>query len=137
MVKLLDVAAELYSCNEDAQALFPAYKHLRRLITNLPKYRPIVRICRLDGLFGSDGYYKIIETNTESPGGVIQNGLAAKIWSDIPNPLTHGLSLDVSKQPFAKDPNCFVRELLSAYYSAAARELKTAAVVNFRGPFYK
>ncbi|SJM34836.1 glutathionylspermidine synthase family protein [Mesorhizobium delmotii] len=135
VIKLLDVAAELYCCNEDVQDLFPAYKHLRHWITILPKHRPIVRICRLDGLFGSDGYYKIIETNTEAPGGVIQNGLAAKVWSRIPNPLTHGLSLDVSKQPFAKDPTCFVRELVSAYHSAAGSELKTAAVVNFRGRY--
>lgn len=135
VIKLLDVAAELYCCNEDVQDLFPAYKHLRHWITRLPKHRPIVRICRLDGLFGSDGHYKIIETNTEAPGGVIQNGLAAKIWSRIPNPLTRDLSLDVNKQPFAKDPNCFVRELVSAYYAAAGSELKTAAVVNFRGRY--
>lgn len=135
VIKLLDVAAELYCCNEDVQGLFPAYQHLRHWITSLPKHRPIARICRLDGLFGSDGYYKIIETNTEAPGGVIQNGLAAKVWSRIPNPLTHGLSLDVSKQPFAEDPNCFVRELVSAYYSAAGGELKNAAVVNFRGRY--
>ncbi|MER8861887.1 glutathionylspermidine synthase family protein [Mesorhizobium sp. M0757] len=135
VIKLLDVAAELYCSNEEVQDLFPAYKDVRHLITNLPKSRPIVRICRLDGLFGSDGYYKIIETNTESPGGVIQNGLAAKIWSSIPNPLTHGLSLDVSQQPFVKDRNCFVRELVSAYYAAAGKELKTAAVVNFRGRY--
>ncbi|MER8843199.1 glutathionylspermidine synthase family protein [Mesorhizobium sp. M0913] len=135
VIKLLDVAAELYCCNEDVQGLFPAYQHLRHWITSLPKHRPIVRICRLDGLFGSDGYYKIIETNTEAPGGVIQNGLAAKVWSRVPNPLTRGLSLDVSKQPFADDPNCFVRELVSAYYAAAGRELKNAAVVNFRGRY--
>ncbi|MBM2716024.1 glutathionylspermidine synthase family protein [Mesorhizobium caraganae] len=135
VIKLLDVAAELYCCNEDVQDLFPAYKHLRHWTTNLPKHRPVVRICRLDGLFGSDGYYKIIETNTEAPGGVIQNGLAAKIWTRIPNPLTHGLSFDVSKQPFAKDPNCFVRELVSGYYAATGSELRTAAVVNFRGRY--
>ncbi|CDX33947.1 Diaminobutyrate--2-oxoglutarate aminotransferase (modular protein) [Mesorhizobium sp. SOD10] len=135
VVELLDVAAELYCCNEDVQDLFPAYKHLRHWITCLPKHRPIVRICRLDGLFGGDGYYKIIETNTEAPGGVIQNGLAAKVWSRMPNPLTHGLSLDVNKQPFANDPNCFVRELVAAYHAATGDELRTAAVVNFRGRY--
>lgn len=31
--------------------------------------------------------------------------------SGIPNPLTNGLSLDVSKLPFAKDPNCFAGNL--------------------------
>ncbi|MER9032366.1 hypothetical protein [Mesorhizobium sp. M0674] len=135
VVKLLDVAAELYCCNEEVQDLFPVYKHLRHWIKCLPKHRPIVRICRLDGLFGIDGYYKILETNTEGPGGVIQNGLAAKVWSHIPNPLAYGLSLDVSKQPFAKDPNCFVQELVSAYRAATGCELRTAAVVNFRGRF--
>ncbi|MER9776320.1 hypothetical protein [Mesorhizobium sp. M0220] len=135
VVKLLDIAAEMYCCNEDVQDLFPTYKHLRHLVTRLPKHRPIVRICRLDGLIGNDGYYKIIETNTEGPGGVIQNGLAAKVWSRIPNPLTHGLLLDVGKQPFAKDPNCFVWELASAYRATTGRELRTAAVVNFRGRF--
>ncbi len=43
----------------------------------------------LDGLIGYDGYDKIIETNTEGTGGVIQNGLAARVWSSIPNPLTY------------------------------------------------
>lgn len=135
VVKLLDVAAELYCCNERVQDLFPAYRHLGHWITSLPKHRPIATICRLDGLFGKNGHYKIIETNTSSPGGVIQNGLAAKVWSRIPNPLTHGLSLDVSKQPFAKDPNCFVRELMSTYYAATGSELKSAAAVNFRGRY--
>ncbi|WP_156949354.1 hypothetical protein [Mesorhizobium sp. WSM1293] len=135
MVKVLDVAAELYCRNERVQDLFPAYRRLRHWIIPPPTYRPVVRICRLDGLFGSDGHYKIIETNTEAPGGVIQNGLAARIWSRVPNPLTHGLSLDVMKQPFGKDPACFVRELLSTYYAAAGSELKTAAVVNFCGRY--
>lgn len=135
MINLLDVAAELYCCNEEVQDLFPTYKHLRHWTTCLPKYRPLVRICRLDGLFGSDGYYKILETNTEGPGGVIQNGLAARVWSGIPNPLVQGLALDVSRQPFAKDPNCFIRELVSAYRAATGGELRTAAVVNFRGRY--
>ncbi|MES0076891.1 hypothetical protein [Mesorhizobium sp. M0058] len=135
VINLLDVAAELYCCNEEVQDLFPAYKHLRHWTTRLPEYRPIVRICRLDGLFGMDGHYKVIETNTEGPGGVIQNGLAAKVWSRVANPLVQGLALDVSRQPFAKDPTCFVRELVSSYRVATGRELRTAAVVNFRGRY--
>lgn len=135
MIKLLDVAAELYCSNEDVQDLFPAYKHLRHWITRLPKHRPIVRICRLDGLLGSDGSYKIIETNTEGPGGVIQTGLIANVWERISNPLTKGLSLDLSKQPFVKDPQCFVQELRSAYQAATGSELRTAAVANFCGRF--
>ncbi|TIO11766.1 MAG: hypothetical protein E5X86_35990 [Mesorhizobium sp.] len=135
IVKLLDIVAEMYCCNEEVQDLFPAYKRLRHWINRLPRHRPIVRICRLDGLIGNDGQYKIIETNTEGPGGVIQNGLAAKVWSRIPNPLTHGLSLDVGRQPFSRDPNCFVGELVSAYHAATGRELRTAAVVNFRGRY--
>ncbi|MGR4932635.1 hypothetical protein ACIPUD_38500 [Bradyrhizobium sp. CAR08] len=134
-IKLLDVAAELYCSNEEVQKLFPAYKHLRHWITSLPKHRPIVTICRLDGLFGSDGHYKIIETNTEGPGGVILNALVPRVWSGVQNPLTRGLLLDVRKQPFVNDSSCFVRELALAHRLATGRELKTAAVVNFRGRF--
>lgn len=135
MIKLLDVAAELYCSNEDVQDLFPAYKHLRHWITSLPRHRPIVRICRLDGIISGDGHYKIIETNTEGPGGVILTGLIAKVWSRIDNPITQGLSLDLSKQPLVRDPHCFVRELIFSYYAATGRELGTAAVANFRGRF--
>ncbi|XIA67496.1 hypothetical protein ACFIOY_18755 [Bradyrhizobium sp. TZ2] len=41
----------------------------------------------------------------------------------------------MSKQPFARDPSCFVRELASTYRAATGRELHTAAVVNFRGRY--
>ncbi|MBW5439299.1 circularly permuted type 2 ATP-grasp protein [Bradyrhizobium canariense] len=135
MIKLLDVAAELYCRDEEVQKLFPAYKHLRHWITSLPKHRPIATICRLDGLFGKDGNYKIIETNTEGPGGVIQTGVIARVWSRTPNILTDGLSLEVSKQPLIKDPNCFVRELASTYHAATGCTLRAAAVANFRGRF--
>lgn len=129
-VELFDVVAELYCCDREVQGLFSCYNHLQRWITRLPKHRPIVRICRLDGMFGSDGHYKVIETNTEGPGGVIQTGLAANIWSRIGNPLTHGLSLEQGD-----NPNLFVRELQSAYRAETGCELRTAAVVNFKGRF--
>ncbi|MGY3387435.1 hypothetical protein ACVWW6_000026 [Bradyrhizobium sp. USDA 3311] len=135
MVKLLDAAAQLYCRNPEVQDLFPAYKHLLRFIVCLPKHRPIVRICRLDGLFSSDGHYKIIETNTEGPGGVIQTGLIANVWSHVANPLTHGLAFNVGKQPLVRDPHCFVRELMLAHREETGRDLRTAAIANFRGRF--
>ncbi|PDT64094.1 hypothetical protein CO683_40395 [Bradyrhizobium ottawaense] len=134
-LEVLDVAAELYCCDKEVQNLFSSYNHLQPWIIRLPKHRPIVRICRLDGMFGRDGHYKIIETNTEGPGGVIQTGLAASVWSQIRNPLTHSLSFAPSKQRSANDPNAFVRELKDTYRAEKGSELRSAAVVNFKGRF--
>ncbi|MET4022040.1 hypothetical protein [Bradyrhizobium sp. S3.2.12] len=131
---LLDVAAELYCCDRAVQDLFSTYDHLLPWITRLPKRRPIATVCRLDGMFGSDGNYKIIETNTEGPGGVIQTGLAAKIWNKVWNPLTHDLSLHRNHR-LPGDPNLLIRELQFAFQAETGGELRSAAVVNFKGRF--
>ncbi|WP_025038551.1 hypothetical protein [Bradyrhizobium sp. DOA9] len=134
-VQLLDVAAELYCCDIAVRDLFPSYNHLVHWTTRLPKRRPIVTVGRLDGLFAIDGHYKIIETNTEGPGGVVQTGLAANIWSNTSNPLTQDLPFERSKQRFKADPNTFVRELKAAYHAETGDELRSAAVLNFKGRY--
>jgi hypothetical protein len=134
-VELLDWAAELYCRDASVQRLFPAYRGLLPWITALPAARPIVRVCRLDGLIASDGSYKVIETNTEGPGGVIQNGMAGGVWANLVNPLTEDLPMNVRGQPFVQDPDCFIDELLSAHRATTGRDLRRAAIVNFRGRF--
>jgi hypothetical protein len=134
-VKLLDTAAALYRDEPAARDLFPAYRRVERYATALPKLNPITRICRFDGLIAPDGSYRILETNTDCPGGVIQNGLAGQVWSQIANPLTDGLALDVHTQPFVKNPDCFLIELLAAHQERTGRRAERASIVNFRGQF--
>ncbi|MCK1501698.1 glutathionylspermidine synthase family protein [Bradyrhizobium sp. 188] len=131
----LDIAAQLYCSDREVRDLFFPYDHLRPWIISLPKRRPIATVCRLDGLFGSDGIYKIIETNTEGPGGVIQTGLAAHVWKTVSNPLTHGLSPSAYYQRFENHSNLLISELQSAYREETGCELGTAAVVNYKGRF--
>jgi hypothetical protein len=134
-VKLLDTAAALYCNDPEARDLFPAYRGVERYATALPNLKPLTRICRFDGLIGPDGSYRILETNTDCPGGVIQNGLVGQIWSRTANPLADGLALDVHTQPFVKNPDCFLLELLAAHHERTGRRAERASVVNFHGQF--
>jgi glutathionylspermidine synthase len=134
-VKLLDRAAAIYCEEKEARDLFPAYRGVARYATALPNLKPLTRICRFDGLIAPDGKYRILETNTDCPGGVIQNGLAGRVWGEVANPLTDDLALDVYAQPFVKNPDCFVLELLAAHRERTGRDAERASIVNFRGRF--
>lgn len=134
-VAVLDVAARLYCEDAEVRSLFPAYRNVERFATALPELKPIAQICRLDGLVTEDGTYKILETNTDCPGGVIQNGLAARIWSKMSSPLSEGMNLTTSDQPFVADPDFFLKSLLAAHEQRSGRPAKSASIVTFRGRF--
>lgn len=134
-VALLDVAAHVYCEDAEVRSLFPAYRNVERFATALPALKPIAQICRLDGLVTETGIYKILETNTDCPGGVIQNGLAAGIWSKMNNPLRAGLNLTTSDQPFVADPDFFLKSLLAAHEQRTDRPARSASIVTFRGRF--
>jgi glutathionylspermidine synthase len=135
LVSILDTAAMLYCTDQAVRDCFPSYHSVVRCITSVPKLAPLARICRLDGIVDTHGRYRIVETNTEGPGGVIQTGVAARIWAQAENPLTRGLPLNVYGQPFVADPNCFLHELLSSHLELAGHYPSRAAVVNFRGRY--
>lgn len=134
-VTILDIAAMLFCTDKQVRDLFPAYRPVTRFITSIPKMTPLVRICRLDGLFDAQGRYRIIETNTEGPGGVIQNGMAGRIWAQVENPLARGLALDAYTQPFVANPDCFLHELLSSHRELTTEYPQRAAIVNFRSRY--
>jgi glutathionylspermidine synthase-like protein len=135
LVSILDTAAMLYCTDRQVRDCFPSYDSVTRFITPMPNLAPLARICRLDGIFDTEGRYRIVETNTEGPGGVIQTGLAARIWAQAENPLTSGLNLNVYWQPLVANPDCFVHELLSTHRELTAQCPSRAAVVNFRGRY--
>lgn len=134
-VDVFDTVAALYCRESRVRDLFPAYRNMERLTTALPDLKPLVRVCRLDGLFAEDGRYQVLETNTDCPGGVIQNGLAGRVWSATDNPLTEGIALSAFTQPFVRDPDCFLKALLNAHRERTGRDAQTAAVVTFKGRF--
>lgn len=135
LVSMLDTAAMLYCTDEEVRNCFPSYHSITRFVTSMPKLEPLARICRLDGIIDTHGRYRIVETNTEGPGGVIQTGMAARIWAQAENPLTPRVPLNVYKQPFVANPDCFLHELLSSHRELTTRYPGRAAVVNFRGRY--
>jgi len=135
LVKMLDTAAALYLEDPRVRRLFPSYEGVARYITAVPGLVPLVRVCRFDTMLAPDGQYRILETNTDCPGGVIQSALATRIWAQMANPLMDGLPLDEDAQPFVNDPDCFFQELLASHRAVTGKEPARAAVVNFKGRY--
>jgi glutathionylspermidine synthase len=135
LVRVLDVAARLYCEDAQVRELFPACESVARYIRALPSLRPLVRVCRLDGLIAANGDYRVLETNTDCPGGVIQNGLAGRVWLEEENPLMDGLPLTTEGQPFVKDPDLFLRELLAAHRERTGTNARRGLIVNYRGRY--
>ncbi|KVT70095.1 hypothetical protein WK56_19375 [Burkholderia ubonensis] len=136
-IKLFDTVAHLYCRHAEIRELFPAYRNMEHYTVALPNLKPLVRVCRLDGLFTPDGRYQILETNTDCPGGVIQNGLAGRIWEEQKsgNPLVGDMALTATTQPFVADPDVFLKELLAAHRERTGAEPESAAIVTFKGRF--
>lgn len=134
-VSLFDTAADLYFCDEEVRRLFPGYESVSELIRISPSLRPFVRICRLDGIVDEDGRFLVLETNTEGPGGVIQNGMAGAIWSSLENPLTEGLSISALEQPYVRDRSEFQKELISSHEQRTGRRPEYVGVVNYKHRF--
>ncbi|WP_394845308.1 hypothetical protein LZC95_50800 [Pendulispora brunnea] len=132
---IFDFAARLYVEDAEVRKLFPAYRSVEHLIVRLPKHSPLIRVYRLDGLFDETDSFRILETNTEAPGGVIQNGLAARIWSNVPNPLVRNVPHDALFQPFAVNPDLILQEIIDTHRERVGTLPERAAVVTFRGLF--
>lgn len=75
---------------------------------------------------------KLLETNAACPGGVIQNGLATRLWHDAraAHPLTSHFRL--LGQPLVVDRHTFVKELVAVARGMGMDE-PSAAVVNLKG----
>ncbi|AKH62730.1 MULTISPECIES: diaminobutyrate--2-oxoglutarate aminotransferase [Photorhabdus] len=114
---------------------FPVYKKSEHYLFNLPSHTPLVRIFRLDGLFDDDGVYQILETNTDCPGGVIQNGLAGAIWAGVSNPLLKDVDTCVDFQPFVSDTDLFLKELLTTHQERTGEPAQRGAIVTYKGRF--
>jgi diaminobutyrate-2-oxoglutarate transaminase len=130
---LLERAADIYCGSQAARDLFPAYRVVESLIRELPRFRPLVQICRLDGVVDVNGDFQIFETGADGPGGVVQNGIAGRLWLEIANELKLSAGLDIDAQPLVDQPDLLTRQLLSAHEGQFGCRPEGAAVVNLNG----
>lgn len=134
-VASLDTAVALYAEDPRIRALFPAYESVRELALELPDLRPMASLCRLDGVIDPYGCFKILETNTACPGGVIQAGMAARLWHRMRGSVGSGIAVDESAQPLVQHPGHFACYLDATHSRLRGERASRAAVVNYQGRY--
>lgn len=135
LFRVLDTAAECYRTEQWARALFPAYRHAEQWLLAWPKSHPESVICRFDGVIDERGNFQLFETNTATPGGVIQTGLAARLWREAAEGWGMPLPMATRAQPLLEDPNLFGRTIINAHRDRTGRLPETAVITNLRGRF--
>lgn len=132
LVGALDTVAALYRDDSRAQGLFPAYEPVRGVALAFPRFSPLVRVCRLDGMIDDHGQFRVLEMNTACPGGVIQSGMATRIWHQIPGRIGALHVSDLSDQSIVTQQDSFVSSLLDSHAQRCQERAERAAVVNYR-----
>jgi hypothetical protein len=133
LVAALDTVAALYRDDARAHALFPAYDAVRDVAVAFPGFSPLVRACRIDGVIDDDGRFRVLEMNTACPGGVIQSGMATRLWHQIPGRIGAAYTSDLSDQVIVTRQDSFVSSLFDSHAQLRQRRPEQAAVVNYRG----
>jgi uncharacterized circularly permuted ATP-grasp superfamily protein len=131
---LLERVAELYREHAAVREFFPRYAHAAHWLAADTGTHPDVFVCRFDGAL-IDGRFRIMETNTACPGGVIQNGIVHRLWSQT---VSEELGLDLTlftDPPQAQDPRLFTRRLVGLHERNTGRVPEAAAVVQLRGKY--
>lgn len=132
---VLEHAADLYREIPEIRAMFPEYRMAEAVIAARPGFAPTVQVCRIDGIVDRAGDYQILETGTACPGGVIQNGVAGRMWLSMAREHHSGRFPAVVPQALVDEPDLFIKQLLSAHRSQFDCGPAGAAVVNLNGRF--
>jgi hypothetical protein len=115
------------------QQYFPDHHELMRFICQLPPYRPVLRIARIDGVITPSGVLKVFDINTACPGGVIQTPRATSNWWNRHQQALVEQFGEV--KPLWLDEDAFTGELLSCVDDLAGEISPGAALVNYRGVY--
>ncbi|CAL9471920.1 hypothetical protein [Streptomyces sp. enrichment culture] len=133
--RVLDRVVDAYLASAEVRRHFPHYLPYSRLLTPPVRLRPAARICRFDGVTGRDGTYRIMETNTACPGGVIQNGITARLWRQECGPARGDDPGRSVPQELETNRYAFTEQLLQSHHEQFGRQAGFAVVVNLHGRF--
>lgn len=135
ILQLLEKVLEWHAHDPEVRSFFPEYNGARRHFLSYPDYRPRIRMARFDcAWFGRNGF-KILETNTSSPGGSIQNPLVAGLWHAQPEAELFLKGLPDVGDPWAENPYLVIDWALLEAARSIWNDVQTAAVVNLRGVY--
>jgi diaminobutyrate-2-oxoglutarate transaminase len=133
---LLELALDVYAAQPDVRRrLFAEYEPLAADLCGEVPYAPRIQVSRLDGVWdGAAGVFRVLETNTACPGGVVQTGLVTRLWLTTPAAAVALRGLEHVALPIVDDRHLFARTLVEAATSMG-RAPSNAAVVNLRGVY--
>lgn len=132
--RLLERVADLYRKDEAVRQFFPTYRHAERWLIAPQYVEPCVGVCRFDGVF-INGSYRIMETNTCCPGGVIKVGAQFPLWQSVVADILKIPPPESGAQPFVTDPMLFVRHLVKMHELQFNCPPPGAAVVTLSGRY--
>lgn len=132
--RVLERVADLYLEDEAVRRFFANYRHAERWLTAPQRVRPCAGVCRLDGVF-INGSYRIMETNTCCPGGVIKVGAQFSLWQSVMADILKIEPPDAGGQPFVTDPMLFVKHLIKMHQLQFGRLPTGAAVISLNGRY--
>src|SRR5581483_7156354 len=108
--------------------MYPTYNDFLSLLADDECF-----LCRVDGVLDASGRFAILEVNTACPGGVIQAGMAFRIWERYGQKLLFDqgggrmfsassatetvFETSATDYSLITDPRGFVRALVAAYRS--------------------
>ncbi|MCX4791877.1 glutathionylspermidine synthase family protein [Streptomyces sp. NBC_01221] len=132
---VVDKVVDAYGTSDVVRQHFPHYEKHAHLMMPPEALRPAARVCRFDGVVDAEGTYKLMETNTACPGGVIQNGITSRLWDQECGAPWRGPSHEWLPQPLESDHYAFVRELLDCHRAQFGGDPQFAVVVNWHGRY--
>lgn len=131
----LSTVADLFATEDWIRARFPTYPAVHSRLMDSSRAGPSNLICRFDGAIDKAGDFRLFETNSTSPGGVIQTGIAARLWRQAADEWGIEQPERTTPQPLVEDLDLFGRTLVQAHTARVGRHPETAAIVNHQGRF--
>ncbi|MGH3632566.1 MAG: hypothetical protein ACRDTS_00375 [Mycobacterium sp.] len=132
--RVLEHVADLYRMDETVRKFMRRYRNAEPWLCMEPSVKPYVGVCRFDGVI-IDGTYRVMETNTCCPGGVIKVPAQFPLWRTVITTVLGGPALESGEQPFIANPTLFVQHLLQMYRRQFNDTPLSAAIVNLNGRY--
>lgn len=133
-LRVLEHAAGLYRSDPDIRVLFPRYRSIAATLGTSPQDALGTWISRFDGFVDPERRVKFVELNAACPGGVLQMGLAARVWARLTSKYGIASQPEVS-QTFVSEPYFFIDSLLAAHQRISRTEPELLVVANLEGAF--
>lgn len=131
----LEKLLEAYKHDEEIKEFFSYYKQFEKLISIDPGYNKKIRIARFDTIWYGSKDFKILESNTCCPGGIVILGRLKERYLEIP--FIKNIFKNYNNNLFLCDSQTsFIKELVKAYREKGGiKDKPNIAFANYNGNY--